>query len=136
MHGSAWNPRNRKLTMHAWGLFYAVSDRLLCLLFRYLEQRILLTRWVSVATTHAVSPCEVLPIIANKVQVVQCMVCGTIDDVLQRMASYHVRVVDQDRPEVDKDEKHHVEMALEGENKNGEMVWERLCPAVNIVEGV
>ncbi len=35
-----------------------------------------------------------LAVIHCEVQMVECMVCGTVDDLLERVSSDHVRVVD------------------------------------------
>ena len=64
------------------------------------------------------------------------MVCRAVDDLLQRVASDHIRVVDQDRPEVDEDEETEVELPVEREEIDEEVVGDRLGVAVKRMEGV
>lgn len=59
-----------------------------------------------------------------------------VDDRLERMAGDHVRVVDEDRPEVDKEEQAEIEPAVEGEDENEKVVWHGLEVAIEWVEGV
>ena len=67
---------------------------------------------------------------------VEGMVRGPVDDRLERVAGDHVRVVDQDRPEVHRDEQPEVQHAVEGEYEDEEMVRDRLEVAVERVERV
>ena len=59
-----------------------------------------------------------------------------VDDALERVAGDHVRVVDEDGPEVDKDEEAEVEVALEREEEDEEVVRHGLQVAVEWVERV
>jgi hypothetical protein len=54
--------------------------------------------------THPVRPGEVLAVVDGKVEVVERVVGGAVDDVLEPVARDHVRVVDEDGPDVDDDE--------------------------------
>ena len=62
------------------------------------------------------------------------MVGGAVDDLLERVSGDHVRVVDEDGPEVDADEQEEVELALEGEEVDEQVVGDRLEVAVERVE--
>ena len=64
------------------------------------------------------------------------MVGGAVDDLLERVSGDHVRVVDEDGPEVDEDEEAEVEVALDGEEEDEQMVGHRLQIAVERVERV
>ena len=37
--------------------------------------------------------CEYLTVVNRKIKMVQCMVCGTVDDVFERVAGNHIRVM-------------------------------------------
>lgn len=56
------------------------------------------------ASAHLVREREVLAVVDGKVDVVERMVGRAVDDGLERVASEHIRVVDEDRPGVDEDE--------------------------------
>ena len=77
-----------------------------------------------------------LAVVHGEVEVVQRVVCGPVDDLLERVAGDHVGVVDEDGPEVDKDEEAEVEVALDGEEEDEQMVGHRLQVAVERVERV
>jgi len=67
---------------------------------------------------------------------VQGMMCGSIDNVLQPMASDHIRIVNEDRPNVHADEKGEVEVFLNGEDVGEDVVGERLEVTVDGVESI
>jgi hypothetical protein len=67
---------------------------------------------------------------------VKSMVCRTIDDLFERVAGNHVRVVDEDGPEVNKDEETEVEIAMEGKHEDYNVVRYRLEVAVNRMESM
>ena len=60
--------------------------------------------------------------------------CGTVDDRLERVAGNHVRVVDENRPEVHKEEQAEVELAVEREDKDEEVVRHGLEVSVERME--
>lgn len=76
-----------------------------------------------VASTYAVGPCEVLAVIADKVEVVQCVMCRSINHILQRVVSDHVGIVNEDGPEIDQDEEDEVKMPLKREEEDEKMIW-------------
>jgi hypothetical protein len=45
-----------------------------------------------------------LTVVDGKMEMVECMMCGSIDDVLEWMAGDHVGIMNKNGPEVDKDE--------------------------------
>jgi len=66
----------------------------------------------------------------------QGMVRGSIDNVLQPMASDHIRIVNKHGPNVDADEKCEVEVFLNGDDVGEDVVGERLEVTVDWVESV
>jgi len=91
---------------------------------------------MTVASTYAVRPSEVLSIVADKVEMVEGMMGWAVDHVLERMIGDHVRVVDEDCPEVDEDEEDEVEVALEREDEDEEVIWDGLGIPIHRVEGM
>ena len=77
-----------------------------------------------------------LAIVHGKVEVVEGVVRGAVDDFLEGVAGDHVRVVDEDGPHVDEDEEAEVERAVEGEHEDEHMVGQGLEIAVERVERV
>ena len=59
-----------------------------------------------------------------------------VDDVLQPMSSDHIRIVDENRPDVHAYEQDQVEVFLDGEEVGEDVVGEGLEVAVYWVEGV
>lgn len=66
----------------------------------------------------------------------QRMMCGTIDDLLQRVSSDHIGIMDKDGPEVDKDEQAEVDLLMEREEEGEDVVWQRLQVAIERVKRV
>jgi hypothetical protein len=82
------------------------------------------------------------------------MMCRTVDDVLERVTTYHIRVMDllktviiggrkntgrhtyEDSPAVDCGEETQVEIAVHWEEVDIEVVWERLEVSIHRVESV
>ena len=64
------------------------------------------------------------------------MVGKTIDDLLERMPSDHVRIMDEDTPEIDSHKETKVKVTLHGENENEKMVRDRLSVPIYRVESV
>ena len=62
--------------------------------------------------------------------------CGPVDDVLQPVAGDHVRVVNEHRPDVDRDEEDEMEVFLDGEEVGKDVVWQGLEIPVDWVECV
>ena len=83
-----------------------------------------------------VRPGEVLPVVDREVEMVQRVVRGPVDDVLERVAGDHVGVVDEDGPDVDEDEHGEVEVELDGEEEDEHVVWRALRESVDGVEGM
>jgi len=77
-------------------------------------------RWLRcpVRAEIVVGPGEVLPIVDGEVHMVQCVVRGTVDELLRPMARDHVTVVNQDGPDLDSTEEGHVKMSLHWTNKD------------------
>jgi hypothetical protein len=59
-----------------------------------------------------------LAIVARKVEVMQCMVRGRVDESLEEVARDHVAVVDEDGPDLDEDEEDEVEVLLHGADED------------------
>ena len=72
--------------------------------------------------TPLVCPSEVLPIVDGEVQMVQRMVGGSVDNVFKRVAGDHVRVMDEDGPDVDENKHSEVEVTLHGEEEDESVV--------------
>jgi len=83
-----------------------------------LQQRVEVGLRVAIGVPDAVRPGEVLPVVDREVQVVQRVVRGPVDDVLERVAGDHVGVVNEDAPKVDGDEEEEVECAVEWEEED------------------
>jgi hypothetical protein len=88
----------------------------------------------SVGVPVVVGPCEVLAVVASKVHVVESVMSGAVDELLEPVASNHVTVVNEDSPDLNADEKEHVEVLLHGADVDEDMVRKRLNVAVNRVE--
>jgi hypothetical protein len=67
---------------------------------------------------------------------VESMMRGSVDDVLQPMAGDHVRIVNEHRPDVDPNEEDKMEVFLNGEEVGKYVVGKRLEIAVDWVECV
>jgi len=91
---------------------------------------------MSVTPTYAVRPGEVLSVIADKVEVMERMMCRSVDNFFERMVGDHIRVVNEDGPKVDQDEQDEVEMSLEGEDEGEEVVRDGLGITIHWVEGM
>jgi len=52
------------------------------------------------------------------------MMRGAVDYRLERMSGDHIRVMDEDTPEVNEDEETEVQNTVDGEEKYEDMVWE------------
>jgi len=89
-----------------------------------------------IAPTDSVCPGEVLSVVADEVEMVESMMGWPVDHILKRVIGDHVRVVDEDGPEVDEDEEDEVEVTLEGENEDEEVIWNRLSISVDWMEGM
>jgi hypothetical protein len=68
----------------------------------------------SVGVPVVVGPCEVLAIVAGEVHVVERVVGGAVDKLLEPVAGNHVAIVDEDGPDLNADEEEHVEVLLHG----------------------
>lgn len=64
------------------------------------------------------------------------MMRRSVDDVLQPVTGNHIRIVDEDRPDIHADEEGEVEVFLDGEEVWEDMVGERLEVPVEWVESV
>ena len=91
---------------------------------------------MTVAPSHPVCPGEVLSIVADEVEMVEGVMCWTVDHILKRMISDHVRVVNEDGPKVDEDEEDEVKVSLEGEDEDKKVIWDGLGISVDWVEGM
>ena len=89
-----------------------------------------------VRTSGAVGPSEVLAVVDGEIEMVKGVMCGTIDHLFQWVTGDHVRVVDEDGPEVDAEEQAEVELAVEGEHEDEEVVGYGLEVAVKRVESM
>lgn len=65
-----------------------------------------------------VGPGEVLSIIDGEVHVVQSMMRGAVDEFLRPMTRNHVAVVNQDGPDLNRNEEDQVQISLHGENED------------------
>lgn len=81
-----------------------------------------------------VGPREVLAIVDCKVHVVQRVVGGTIDELLDPVARNHVSVVDQNGPDLDQNEHDQVQVSLHRADEDKDVVGQRLNKAVGRVE--
>lgn len=94
------------------------------------EKRVVLCLGSAVGATHSVANGKVLAVVAGEEEVVQGVVRGTVDDFFEWRVADHVRVVDQDAPEVDKDKEADGDDAVEREDKGKDVVRERLEVAI------
>lgn len=88
---------------------------------------------LAVAAAQAVPEGGVLAVVVVEGQVVDAVAGGAVDDGVVR---HELAVVDQDGPEVDKDEQEDVAHLLQGEEQGEDVVGEGLGEAVERVEGV
>jgi hypothetical protein len=112
------------------------SARLLLLELEYVQVRVVRGLRLAVRAARAVRPCEVLSVVHGEVQVVERVMRRPVDDLLERVAGNEVRVVDEDRPEVDEDEEAEVQVPVERQDENEGVVRYRLQIAVERVECV
>ena len=71
---------------------------------------------MTIGTTDPVCPCEVLSVVYGEVQVMQRVVRRAVDYFFKRMSGNHVRVVDENTPEVDSNEESEIEVPVQREN--------------------
>ena len=64
------------------------------------------------------------------------VVSWPVDDLLQGMTCDHVRIVDEDGPNIDGHEHGEVEVTLHREEEDEEMIWETLRTTINGMERV
>lgn len=88
---------------------------------------------LAVTTTQTIPQGRVLAIIIIESQVVDTVAGGAIDDGVVR---HELAIVDQDGPEVDKDEEQNKRHFLQGEKEGKDVVGDGLGEAVEGVEGV
>lgn len=65
-----------------------------------------------------VCPGKVLAVVDGEVKVVQGVVRGAVDVVLEPVAGDHVAIMDEDGPYLNEDEHGHVEVLLHGEDED------------------
>lgn len=99
-------------------------------------QRVVLHARRAVAATHPVAPGKVLAVVDVEVEVVQRVMRGPVDDLFQWRVADHVAVVDQDGPAVDKDKQANVDESVQREQKDKDVVRQRLRIPVHRVERV
>ena len=63
-----------------------------------------------------VGPSKVLAVVAGKIEMVKRVVGRRVDESFEEMARDHVSIVNQDRPELDKNEQPDVEVSVEREH--------------------
>lgn len=108
------------------GLFHCDVERALfdqSLLLHALERiknRIQSRAWGTVRVVVGVCPGKVLAVVTRKVQVVQCVVSGRVDVAFEKVTGDHVTVVDENAPQLDKDEESKEEDLVNGENVHEE----------------
>ena len=114
--------------MRTVSLFLGLALRGRCLFLRddlvHLMHGVKVAGRLSVGVAHPVCPGEVLPVVHCEVHVMQRMMCGSVDDLLQWVVRDHVRIVYQDRPHIDENKEDQVEMSLKWEEEDEEMVWD------------
>lgn len=87
--------------------------------------------WLAVAASESVPQCCVLTVIVVEVQVVHGVASSTVQD----WAVGNVfAIVNEDGPELHKEEETEVGKLLEREDEGENVVWYRLHPAINGVE--
>lgn len=99
-----------------------------------LEQRIELLRRMAIRLASAIRPCEVLTVVNREINMMQRVMRWSIDDVLERMTGDHVRIMNEDAPEVDRNKKCEVQVPLNREKEDEQVVRERLSEAIDRVE--
>lgn len=67
---------------------------------------------------------------------VQRMMRRPVDDMFKRMTSDHVRVVDEDSPDVDENEHGEIEVSLHGEKEDEGVIGRSLRASVKRMEGM
>lgn len=100
------------------------------------QQRVVLGLWRTVRATHSVTDGKVLSVVAGEEKVVQSVVRGAIDHLLEWRVADHVRVVDQDAPQVDKHEEADGHDTVKREDEGEDVVRQRLEVAIKRVESV
>lgn len=68
---------------------------------------------MTVRTPKAVSESKVLAVIHGEVEMVQRMMRRSVDDIFQGMTGDHIGIVDEDAPEIDKDEETEIYNAMQ-----------------------
>lgn len=81
----------------------------------------------------AVGPGEVLAVVDGEVHVMQSVVGGTVDVLLEPVARDHVAVVDQNGPDLHQHEENHVEVFLDWADENKDAVLEVSAERVFLV---
>ena len=71
----------------------------------------------AVGVEVVIGPGEVLAVVAREVDVVQRVVCRAVNVLLEPVARNHVAVVDEDGPDLHRQEEHHVEVLLDRANE-------------------
>jgi hypothetical protein len=91
---------------------------------------------MTIASIYPIRPSKVLPIIADKVEMVQGMMSRAIDHVFKGVVCDHIGVVNEYGPKVNCHEETKIEMPLNGKNEDEKMIRDRLRVTINWVEGV
>lgn len=89
--------------------------------------------WLPVRSTKTVPESEELSVVVVEVEMVHSVACGTVDD---RRVVCVLAVVDQDCPDVDKDEKGDRGKLGQREEEWENVVWKTLSIAIERVESV
>lgn len=76
-----------------------------------------------------IGPGEILPVVAGKVEVMQCVMSWSVDEPLEEMTGNHIPIMNEDGPKLDKDEETEVEVFVQGkeEHKGAERVSDATC---------
>lgn len=107
-------------------LFLWFSDRVSCLVdeslrphdFERVVDGVELRHWRPVRVEVVVAPGEVLSVVDGEVHVVQGVVSRTIDELLSPMPGDHIAIMNEDGPDLHRDEEYHVEVAVHGAYEN------------------
>ena len=89
-----------------------------------------------IRSSGLICPGEVLTVVHGEIQMVQSMMGGSVDDVLQPMAGDHVRIVNEHRPDVHAHEEDKMEVLLNREEVRKDVIGEGLEVTVEWVECV
>ena len=102
----------------------------------HLQHRVQAAIGMLIRSSNPIRPGEVLSVINGEIQMMQGVMRGPVDHVLQPVSGNHIRIVNEHRPNVHPDEQREVQVFLYREEVGEDVVGEGLDVSVDRVESI